>query len=103
LRACRSQTLCLFLPFFFRPPFFFRHARKARASLCALVNDRRFTTVPDDAGATLPTPENVALGVAPKISGCGVGAALHESPDVHGGGATGSCTHGELTEQTCAS
>jgi hypothetical protein len=31
----------------------------------------------------LPAPANVALAGAPKIAGCSIGAALHESPLVH--------------------
>ena len=63
-----------------------------------------FVLTPCEASAaTFPAPENVALGGAPKISGCGEGAALHESPDVHGGGDTGAATHGTAVEHTCAS
>jgi hypothetical protein len=39
----------------------------------------------------------VALGGAPKICGCGDGAALHEFTVVHGGGPTGSTEHGNLS------
>ena len=53
-----------------------------------------FFTVPGGVGVTFPAPLNVPLGGVPKISGCGDGAGLHESPDVHGGGDTGAVTHG---------
>jgi hypothetical protein len=78
------------------------HARNARASFCALVNERDVT--PGAAGAKLPTPENVALGAGPNTVGCGDGLRLHESPVVHGGGvAGGTGRHGELALHTRAS
>ena len=36
-----------------------------------------------------PGPENVALGGAAKIEGCGVGAALQEASVLQGAGCTG--------------
>jgi hypothetical protein len=86
LRACRSHTL---LPL----PRLLRQTLSARANFCARVNDLGVTAF-DGETMTLPTPLNVALGAGPKISGCGDGAALHESPDVHGGGDTGTGLHG---------
>lgn len=50
-----------------------------------------------------PAPAKVALDGAPKPAGCGVGAALQESPLLHGGGDTDAAAHGTLAEQTCAS
>ena len=45
-----------------------------------------------------------ALGGAPKIAGCGEGAALHESPVSHGGAAVaGADRHGEPLVHSCAS
>ncbi len=54
-------------------------------------------------GATLPSPENVALAGAPKLSGCSVAAPLHDSVVVHGGNATGDTGHGAALAHTCAS
>jgi hypothetical protein len=65
--------------------------------------DLRFTTLFFDSSTTLPTPENVALGVGPNTSGCGDGAALHESPDVHAGADTGAREQGDEVEHTWAS
>jgi hypothetical protein len=96
LRACRSHALRL------RLSRLFLHARNAAANFCARLTDLPFTASVDGTLA-FPAPENVALGGAPKIAGCGEGAALHESPVVHGGGAAGGEKHGTAVEQACAS
>src|ERR1700722_894588 len=83
-----------------------RHAFSALESFCALVNDLglAFTVGGTEPGAMLPTPKNVALGAAPKIDGCGVGAALHESPVEHAGGETTPfAKHGTAAVHSCAS
>jgi hypothetical protein len=61
------------------------------------------TTLACEEEETLPVPENVALDGAPKIAGCGEGAALHESPLEHGGGVIVALEHGAAAEHTCAS
>jgi hypothetical protein len=76
----------------------------ARASFCARVNDLGLTAGgEEDDPTTFPTPTNVALAGAPKIDGCGDGAALHESPELHGGEDTDGATHGTEAEHSCAS
>jgi hypothetical protein len=55
-------------------------------------------------GVAFPGPENVAEAGLPKTPGCGVGAGLHASPVLHGGGAVaGSGRHGALVVHSCAS
>jgi multidrug efflux pump subunit AcrA (membrane-fusion protein) len=55
-------------------------------------------------GVRLPAPEKVALAGAPKISGWGVGEALHEASLSHGGGGgDGEPMHGEALVHSCAS
>src|SRR5580700_8022524 len=91
-------------------PFFFERSRphtfRAFVSFCTRVGalplllPAGFT----GSGARFPAPENVALGAGPKISGCGDGAALHESPEEHSGGEACSLGHGTPSlPQTCAS
>jgi hypothetical protein len=82
---------------------FFRHAFSARESFCARVDDLALTVTTPEEPETFPAPENVALAGAPKIGGCGDGAALHESPESHSGEATGNAIHGTDAEQECAS
>jgi hypothetical protein len=66
---------------------FLRQAFNAAASFCARVFGLDFgATTGAVEGAGLPAPLNVALAGAPKIDGCGEGAALHDSPVSHGGG-----------------
>jgi hypothetical protein len=64
---------------------FFLHAFSAFDS--APTRARGFTTVCGDdvAATTFPAPENVALDGAPKIAGCGEGAARQASAVVHAG------------------
>jgi hypothetical protein len=81
---------------------FFLHALNARVSFCDRVSDLTAGFV-DAAATTFPAPENVALGAGPKIVGCGLGAALHESPELHAGGRTVSLKHGIEAVHTCAS
>jgi hypothetical protein len=80
------------------------HAFKAFDNFCVRVSDFTALAGAEPAGMMFPAPENVALDGAPKIDGCGVGAALHASPFVHGGGTSAACgAHGAETEHSCAS
>jgi hypothetical protein len=72
--ACR---LCLF--------FFFLQALRALLSFSMRICSAVFRFTAAGGGAGLPGPLKVALAGAPKIDGCGVGAALQESPVSHGG------------------
>ena len=84
---------------------FFLHAFSAFASFCACAEDRDVTAFASVAGgATFPAPENVSLDGAPNSVGCGVGAGLHASPVVHGGGVSGGAgAHGADAVHSCAS
>ena len=83
------------------------HAFNARASFCARVNTLTFFLATLTAGAPprlmLPWPENVALAGAPKLAGCGAGAARHESAVTHAGELAALTKHGEDALHACAS
>src|ERR1700733_6146072 len=80
------------------PPFFTRPLPHLVAFFAVFAG-----TDGGDGTVTFPDPLNVALDGAPKIAGCGKGAALHDASVTHGGDPTKGATHGETLVHSCAS